>query len=141
MTLTNKNNEFIYTIRTSTERRFNQNAYLDKVDRENTFWLLQRGKAYRSVNQVYHYYSSFAHGVSLDDKILHYFEQIRRRGFKQEKCKERKLVYTTSEYFKTFRPEEEKAVALVTKGNKVTIRAAPGFLYQKQYIIKEGQMF
>ena len=50
MTLTNKNNEFIYTIRTSTERRFNQNAYLDKVDRENTFWLLQGEKVYRSVN-------------------------------------------------------------------------------------------
>ena len=45
MTWTNKNNEFIYTIRTSIERgrieqvttkSFNQNAYLDKVDRENT---------------------------------------------------------------------------------------------------------
>ena len=51
MTWTNKNNESIYTIRTSTERdrieqvttkNFNQNAYLNKVDRENTFWLLQQ---------------------------------------------------------------------------------------------------
>ena len=51
MTWTNKNNEFIYTIRTSTERdrieqvttkNFNQNAYLNKADRENTFWLLQQ---------------------------------------------------------------------------------------------------
>ena len=50
-TWTNKNNEFIYTIRTSTERdwieqvttkNFNQNAYLNKADRENTFWLLQQ---------------------------------------------------------------------------------------------------
>ena len=46
MTWRNKNNEFIYTIRTPTERdqieqittkNFNQNAYLDKIDRENTF--------------------------------------------------------------------------------------------------------
>ena len=53
MTWTNENNEFIYTIRTSTERHrieqvttknFNQNTYLDKVDEENTFWLLQGGK-------------------------------------------------------------------------------------------------
>ena len=42
----NKNNKFIYTIRTSTRRdrieqvtikNFNQNTYLNKVDRENTF--------------------------------------------------------------------------------------------------------
>ena len=48
MTWRNKNNEFIYTVRTSTGRdrieqiitkNFNQNAYLDKIDRENTFWL------------------------------------------------------------------------------------------------------
>ena len=53
MIWTNKNIEFIYTIRTSTERNrieqvitksFNQNAYLDKIDGENTFWLLQGGK-------------------------------------------------------------------------------------------------
>ena len=56
MTWTNKNNEFIYTIRTLTERHqieqvtkknFNQNAYLGKVDRKNKFWLLQGGKVYR----------------------------------------------------------------------------------------------
>ena len=55
MTWTNKNNELIYTIRTPTERdrieqvtrkNFNENA---KVDRENTFWLLQGGKVYRSI--------------------------------------------------------------------------------------------
>ena len=59
MTWTNKNNEFIYIIRTSTERDrieqvtkkiFNQNAYFNKVDRENAFWLLQGGKVYRSAN-------------------------------------------------------------------------------------------
>ena len=75
---TNKNNEFIYTIRIPAERdrieqittkNFNQNAYLDKVDRENKFWLLQGGKVCRSVNWVYHYYMSFDHGLSLDDKI------------------------------------------------------------------------
>ena len=118
MTWTNKNNEFIYTIRTSTERdrikqvttkNFNQNAYLDKVYKENTFWLRQDGKVYRSVNWVYRYYTSFDHGVSLDDKIPHYFEQIRRRGFKQEKRKERKLVYTTYEYFKTLTTEEKRS--------------------------------
>ena len=131
ITFTNKNNEFIYTIRTSTERdqieqrttkNFNQSAYLHKVDRKNTFWLLQDGKVYRSINWVYRYYISFDHGVSLDDKIPHYFEQIRRRGFK----KERKLVYTTYEYFKTLTAEEEKAVALVVKGNKLMVRAVPG---------------
>ena len=135
MTGTNKNNKFIYTIRTSTERErieqvttkiFNQNAYLDKVDGENTFWLLQRGKVHRSINWVYCYYTSFDHAVSLDDKIPHYFEQIRRRGFKKEKHKERKLVYTTYEYFKTLTAEEEKTVALVVKGNKLMVRAVPG---------------
>ena len=144
MTWTNKNNEFIYTIRTPSERDrieqvttkiFNQNAYLDEVDRKNTFWLLQGGKVYRSVNWVYCYYTSFDHGVSLDDKIPHYFEQIRRRGFKQEKRKERKLVYTTSEYFKTLTPEEKKAVALVAKGNKLTIRAVPGTRFFASEII------
>ena len=48
----NKNNGFIYTIRTPTERdqieqittkNFNQNAYLDKIDRENT---TARGKKF-----------------------------------------------------------------------------------------------
>ena len=93
MILTNKNNEFIYTIRTSTGRnrieqvttkKNYQNGYLDKVDRENTFWLLQEGKIYRTVHWVYRYYTSFDNSLSLDDKTPHYFEQI-RRGFKQEK--------------------------------------------------------
>ena len=115
MTWTNKN-KFICTIRTPTERdqieqvttkNFNQNAYLDKVDRENTFWLLQGGKVYRSVNLVYRYYTSFDHGISLDDKIPYYFKQIRRRDFKQEKRKKRKFNYTTSEYFKTLTPEKK----------------------------------
>ena len=68
MTWRNKNNEFIYIIRIPTGRdrieqittkNFNQNAYLDKIDRENTFSLLQGGKVYRSVNWVYRYYTSF----------------------------------------------------------------------------------
>ena len=117
MTWTNKKKKFIYNIRTSTERdrieqvttkKFNQSAYLDKIKRENTFWLLQRGKVYRSINWVYCYYTSFDHGVTLDDKNPHYFEQIRRRGFKKEKLKERKLVYTTYEYFKTLTLEEKR---------------------------------
>ena len=53
MTWRNKSNDIIYTIRIPTERdrteqtttkNFNQNAYFDKIDKENTFWLLQRGK-------------------------------------------------------------------------------------------------
>ena len=48
----NKNNEFIYTIRTPTKRdqieqittkNFSRNAYLDKIDRENT---TARGKKF-----------------------------------------------------------------------------------------------
>ena len=58
--------------------------------------------------------------------IPHFFEQIRRRGFRQEKRKERKFVYTTYEYFKTLITEEKKAVALVSKGNKLIMRAVPG---------------
>ena len=96
------------------------------LERENTFWLLQVGKVCRSVNWVYCYYTSFDHGVSLDDKIPHHFEQIRRRGFKQEKRKERKLVYTTYEYFVTLTTEKKKAMALVAKGNKLVMRAVPG---------------
>ena len=116
----NKGKEFIYIIRTPTKRdqieqvttkNFNQKAYFDKVDRENTFWLLQGGNVYRSVNWVYRYYTSFDHSVSLDNRILYYSEQIRRRGFKQEKRKERKVVYTKSDYFKTPIPEEKKAVS------------------------------
>ena len=67
--------------------------------------------------------------MNLYDKIPYYFEQIRRRGFKHEKRKERKLVYTTHEYSKTLTPEEKKAVALVAKGNRLTIRAVPGTRY------------
>ena len=135
MKWTNKNNGLIYTIKTSTERdrieqvtttNFNQNVYLGKVDRENAFCQLQGGKVYRSLNWVYCCYTSFDHCVSLDNKIPHYSEQIRRSGFKREKRKERKLVYTTYEYFKTLTTEEKKAVALVAKGNKLMMRAVPG---------------
>ena len=138
MTWRDKNNEFIYTVRTLTGRdqieqivtkNFNQNAYLDNIDSENTFWLQQEGTVYRSLNQVYRYYTFFDHGVNLDEKIPHYFEQIRRRGFKQENHKERKLVYTTSKYFKTLTPEEKKAVALVAKDNRLTIRVVPGIRF------------
>ena len=67
--------------------------------------------------------------MNLDEKIPYYFEQIRRRGFKQENYKERKLVYTTSKYFKTLTPEEKKAVALVAKDNRLTIRVVPGIRF------------
>ena len=79
MTWRKKSNEFINTVRTPTGRdrieqittkNFNQNAYLDKVDRENTFWLLQEGKVYRSVNWVHRYYTSFDHSVNFEDKLL-----------------------------------------------------------------------
>ena len=111
-----KNNEFIYTIRTPTEshpieeittKYFHQNACYDKIDRENTFWLLQGGKVYRSLNWAYCYYISFDHSVNRDDKTPYYSEQNRRRGFKQEMRKERKLVFTTHEYFKTQTPEKK----------------------------------
>ena len=143
MTWRKKNNEFIYTVRTPTGRdrieqittkNSNQNAYLDKVDRKNTFWLLQEGKVYRSVNWVHRYYTSFDHSVNFEDKTPPYFKQIRRRGFKQEKRKERKLVYTTYEYFKTLTTEKRKAVALVAKGNKLIMRAVPG----ARYFVPEG---
>ena len=116
MTWRNKNNEFIYTVRTPTGRDqikqvttkdFNQNTYLYKVDHENISQLLQGGKVYKSINWAYCNYTSFNHSVSPDNKIPYYFEQIRNTGFKQEKCKERKLVYTTSEYFKTLTPQEK----------------------------------
>ena len=143
MTWRNKN-EFIYTVRTPTRRNrieqittknFSQNAYLDKVNRENTFWLLQGGKVYRSINWVYHYYTSFDHSVNLDNKI-YCFEKIRGRGFNQETSKGRKLVYTTSKYFQTLTPDEKKVMALVAKGNRLTIRAVPGtrfFVPEKIY--------
>ena len=69
MTWRNKNNDFIYSVRTPTGRdrieqittkNFNQNAYLDKVDREYTFWILQGRKVYRSVNWVYRYYRNYS---------------------------------------------------------------------------------
>ena len=68
MTWTNKNNEFIYTVRTLTEKdrieqimrkNFNQNSYLGKVEKANTFWLILKGKLYRSVIWVYQYYKIF----------------------------------------------------------------------------------
>ena len=58
MTWSNENNEFIYTVRTSTEidqikqittKNFNQNAHLDKINTENTFWLQHGRKVYRSI--------------------------------------------------------------------------------------------
>ena len=79
---------------------------------------------------VCHCYTSFDHSVNLDDKIPHYSEQIRRAGSKQEKGKERKLVYTIPEYLNTLKLEQKKAVALVAKGNRLAIRVvqAPDFL-------------
>ena len=68
MTWINKNNEFIYAVRTLTEKdrieqimrkNFNQNSYLGKVEKANTFWLILKGKLYRSVNWVYQYYKIF----------------------------------------------------------------------------------
>ena len=59
MTWRDKNNEFIYTVRTLTGRdqieqiatkNFNQNPYLDNIYSENTFWLQQGGKVCRSLN-------------------------------------------------------------------------------------------
>ena len=102
MTWTNKNNKFIYTIETPTERgRIEQvttKNFSQKVDRENKFWLMHVGNVYRSINWVYFYYTIFVdHCVSLDNKTPDYFEQIRRGGFKQEKPMERKPVYTTYE--------------------------------------------
>ena len=93
---------------TSNKKIFNQNANIDKFDRENIFWLLQGGKVYRSVNWVHRYCTTFDHGVSLDDKVPYYFEQIRRRSFNRETRKDRKLVYTASEYFKTLTPDKKK---------------------------------
>ena len=61
MTWRNKNNEFIYAIRIPRERdridqistkNFDQNPYLDKIDRENGKYSLAtaRGIVYTSVN-------------------------------------------------------------------------------------------
>ena len=134
MTWRNKNNEFIYPVITSTARdrieqittkNFNQNAYLGKIDRENKFWLHRGRKIYRTVNWVYRHYRYFDHKESLDNKRPYYSEQIRKQAFNKEKRKERKIVYTTSGYFKTLMPEEKKAVALIIKGNRLTIRAVP----------------
>ena len=153
MTSRDINSEFIYTVRTPagrdrieqvTTKNFNRNAYLDKIDRENTFWLQQGGKVYTSINWLYHYYTSFDDSVILDDKIPFYFEQIRSRGFNQETCEERKLVYTTSEYFKTLTPEEKKAAVLVAKGNRLTIRVVPDtrfFVKEEIYIEKRQNLF
>ena len=83
---------------------------IDKIDRENTFWLQHGRKICRSINWVYRYYRYFDHTVSFDDKRPYYFEQIRKQGFNKETHKERKLVYTTSEYFKTLTPEEKHQI-------------------------------
>ena len=151
MTWSNENNEFIYTVRTSTEidrikqittKNFNQNARLDKIDRENTFWL--QHESLQKYHRVYCYCKYFYHTVNLDDKRLYYFEQIRKQGFNKEKCKERKLVYTTSEYFKTQTPEEKKTVALVAKGDRQTIRAVLGtrfFVSEKIYNERRQNFF
>ena len=135
MAWTNKINEFVYIVRNPTgkdriknvtPKNFNQSTYLDQAIRENTFWVLQGEKVYRSVNCLYCYYTSFDYSVNLDRKIPYYFEQIQRRSFKQEKGIEQKLVYTTSEYFKTLTPEEKMAMVLVAKCNRQTIRAVLG---------------
>ena len=116
---------------------------IDKIDRENTFWLQHGRKICRSINWVYRYYRYFDHTVSFDDKRPYYFEQIRKQGFNKETHKERKLVYTTSEYFKTLTPEEKKAVALFAKDDRLTIRAVPDtrFFVPKKNIMKEGKTF
>ena len=94
----------------------------------NTFWLRQGGKVYRSVNWVYHYYISFDHSVNLDDKIPYYFEQIRRRSFKQGNINTR----------------TKKGCGSGCKRSQADNKGHPqtqDFLYQKQYIMKEGKTF
>ena len=81
--------------------------------------------------------------MSLDHKIPYYFENIRRRGFTQDRRKERKLLYTTSEYFKTLTTKDKKAVALVTK-DKLTMRVVPGtrfFLPKTMYNERRTNLF
>ena len=81
--------------------------------------------------------------MNLDDKSPYYFELIRRRGFKQETSRDRKLGYTKPEYFKTQRPEQKKVVALFAKSNKLTIRVVPGtrVFVPEKYMMKEGKTF
>ena len=65
MTWVDKKEEFIYTIKKLTEKdtiqqllskTFHENAYLKKLNRENTFWLTyNNGRAYRSINWIYRY--------------------------------------------------------------------------------------
>ena len=64
--------------------------------------------------------------MNLDDKSPYYFEQISRRGFKEEKRKEGNFVYSTYEYFKTLTTKERRTMVLVAKDNKLMMRTVPG---------------
>ena len=64
--------------------------------------------------------------MCLDDKTPHYFEQIRRRGFKQESLRKENLFTQHMNTLKHYQQQKIKAVGLVPKGNKLMMRAVPG---------------
>ena len=81
MTWEDNKDEFIYTVRRLPAlntnqyeqiitKNVNENAYLDRLNRKNTFWVTyNNGRAYRSVNWVYGYFNIPAKNfVYLEDK-------------------------------------------------------------------------
>ena len=134
--------KFIYTVRrlpapntNQSEqiitKNFNENTYLDRLNRENIFWVTyNNGRAYSSVNWIYHYLNTPAKDfVYLEDKRASYFEQIRKTGFDKETNSERKLDFATSEYFRSMHPELKKYVTLVFNGTRVQLRPLQGMRF------------
>ena len=83
MTWADRKGEFIYTIKKLTKKdtiqqllskNFNENTYLEKLDRENTSWLTyNNGRAFKSMTWIYRYFNTPDKGTYLEDKSVHNF--------------------------------------------------------------------
>ena len=90
---------------------------------------------------LFWYYARLYHEshVNFDDKDGNVFEQIKVREFNFEQKKERKLVCTTKNYFKTLSPAEKKAMVMISDASHIALRKVVGarFLYLNKFPIEE----
>ena len=126
MTWRNKNNEFTYTDRTSTGRdqieqittkKFNQNAYLDKIDSENTFWL-----------QHFDHFNFFCEGT-----------QSQYKNFIEPPNKRAGYIVQWFNYLEdAFILDEEKAIKKIyfDSTKRLNLLQESYFIYDRSFLVK-----
>ena len=81
--------------------------------------------------------------MNLDEKFLIILSKLEEELLNKKSIRKENLFIQHMNSSKHYHQKKKKAVALVSKGNRLTIRwfQARDFLYQKQYIMKEGKTF